>query len=129
MRGSIAVADKRREDAAMTDKILPHHLERKAMLYVRQSSAHQVLHNRESRALQYAMRDRLVALGWSEIETVDDDMGRSAAGSVARVGFERMVAEVCLGKVGAGSVALRTQQPRLAATDRDVPRGRHGADR
>ena len=73
MRGSIAVADKRREDAAMTDKILPHHLERKAMLYVRQSSAHQVLHNRESRALQYAMRDRLVALGWSEIETVDDD--------------------------------------------------------
>lgn len=85
----------------MTDKILPHHLERKAMLYVRQSSAHQVLHNRESRALQYAMRDRLVALGWSEIETVDDDMGRSAAGSVARVGFERMVAEVCLGKIGA----------------------------
>jgi len=47
----------------MTDKIGPHHLERKAMLYVRQSSAHQVLHNRESRALQYAMRDRLTSLG------------------------------------------------------------------
>jgi len=116
MRGSIAVADKRREDAAMTDKILPHHLERKAMLYVRQSSAHQVLHNRESRALQYAMRDRLVALGWSEIETVDDDMGRSAAGSVARVGFERMVAEVCLGKVGA--VAAR-EVSRFARNSRD----------
>src|SRR5665811_2320501 len=86
MRG--AVVDKRRESAAMTDNIQRHHLERKAMLYVRQSSTHQVLHNRESRALQYAMRDRLVALGWSEIETVDDDMGRSAAGSVARVGFE-----------------------------------------
>jgi DNA invertase Pin-like site-specific DNA recombinase len=83
------------------EKIRPHHLERKAILYVRQSSAHQVLHNRESGALQYAMRDRLLALGWSKIETVDDDLGRSAAGGVARIGFERMVAEVCLGKVGA----------------------------
>ena len=85
----------------MTDKIRPHHLERKAILYVRQSSARQVLHNRESSALQYAMRDRLTELGWSQIETVDDDLGRSAAGGVARAGFERMVAEVCLGKVGA----------------------------
>src|SRR6266478_7908823 len=52
----------------MSEKIRPHHLERKAILYVRQSSAHQVLHNRESSALQYAMRDRLTALGWSRIE-------------------------------------------------------------
>jgi hypothetical protein len=52
----------------ITDKIRPHHLERKALLYVRQSSAHQVLHNRESSALQYAMRDRLITLGWSEID-------------------------------------------------------------
>ena len=50
------------------DKVRPRHLERKAILYVRQSSAHQVLHNRESSALQYAMRDRLMALGWSEID-------------------------------------------------------------
>ena len=64
----------------MTDKIQPHHLERKAILYVRQSSAHQVLHNRESSTLQYAMRDRLTMLGWAQIETVDDDLGRSAAG-------------------------------------------------
>ena len=49
----------------ITDKVRPHHLERKALLYVRQSSAHQVLHNRESSALQYAMRDRLKELGWS----------------------------------------------------------------
>src|SRR6266446_1812621 len=68
----------------MSEKIRPHHLERKAILYVRQSSAHQVLHNRESSALQYAMRDRLTALGWSRIETVDDDLGRSAAGGFAR---------------------------------------------
>jgi DNA invertase Pin-like site-specific DNA recombinase len=85
----------------IADKICAHHLERKAILYVRQSSPHQVLHNRESGALQYAMRDRLTALGFAEIEVIDDDLGRSAAGGVQRAGFERMVAEVCLGKVGA----------------------------
>jgi DNA invertase Pin-like site-specific DNA recombinase len=98
------------------DKINPHHLARKAIVYVRQSSAHQVLHNPESRVLQYAMRDRLAVLGWSEIEVVDDDLGRSAAGGVARVGFERMVAEVCLGKVRA--VAAR-EVSRFARNSRD----------
>lgn len=98
------------------EKIGPHHLERKAILYVRQSSAHQVLHNRESSALQYAMRDRLAALGWSHIETVDEDLGRSAAGGVTRAGFDRMVAEVCLGKVGA--VAAR-EVSRFARNSRD----------
>src|ERR1700741_2639353 len=91
----------RRRLIMISDKVRPHHLQRKAILYVRQSSAHQVLHNRESSALQYAMRDRLMALGWSEVEVIDDDLGRSAAGGVQRAGFERMVAEVCLGKVGA----------------------------
>jgi DNA invertase Pin-like site-specific DNA recombinase len=100
----------------ITDKVRPHHLERKALLYVRQSSAHQVLHNRESSALQYAMRDRLMALGWSEIEIIDDDLGRSAAGGVPRAGFERMVAEVCLGKVGA--VCAR-EVSRFARNSRD----------
>src|ERR1700725_20174 len=100
----------------ITDKVQPHHLERKALLYVRQSSAHRVLHNRESSALQYAMRDRLTALGWSEIEVIDDDRGRSAAGGVARAGFDRMVAEVCLGKVGA--VAAR-EVSRFARNSRD----------
>jgi DNA invertase Pin-like site-specific DNA recombinase len=100
----------------IAEKIRPHHLERKAVLYVRQSSAHQVLHNRESRALQYAMRDRLAALGWSEIEIIDEDLGRSAAGSVQRAGFDRMVAEVCLGKVGA--VCAR-EVSRFARNSRD----------
>jgi len=99
-----------------SDKIRPHHRDRKAILYVRQSSTHQVLHNGESRALQYAMRERLQALGWSEIEIIDDDLGRSAAGGVARAGFERMVAEVCLGKVGA--VAAR-EVSRFARNSRD----------
>src|SRR5690349_16105840 len=100
----------------MSDKIKPHHLERKAVLYVRQSSAHQVAHNRESRLLQYAMRDRLHALGWNDVEIIDDDLGRSAAGTVARSGFERMVADVCLGKVGA--VAAR-EVSRFARNNRD----------
>jgi DNA invertase Pin-like site-specific DNA recombinase len=100
----------------MHEKIRRHHLERKAILYVRQSSAHQVLHNRESGTLQYAMRDRLTALGWSRVETVDGDLGRSTAGGVARAGFDRMVAEVCPGKVGA--VAAR-EVSRFARNSRD----------
>jgi DNA invertase Pin-like site-specific DNA recombinase len=100
----------------MSDKIKPHHLQRKAVLYVRQSSAHQVIHNRESRSLQYAMRERLAVLGWSDIEIIDDDLGISAAGTATRAGFERMVAEVCLGKVGA--VAAR-EVSRFARNSRD----------
>ncbi|SEP49574.1 Resolvase, N terminal domain [Rhodospirillales bacterium URHD0017] len=100
----------------ISEKIRPHHLERKALLYVRQSSVHQVQHNRESSALQYAMQGRLRALGWSEIEVIDDDLGRSAAGGVQRAGFERMVAEVCLGKVGA--VCAR-EVSRFARNSRD----------
>ncbi len=64
------------------DKIGPQHRARKAVLYVRQSSAHQVQHNRESQLLQYAMRDRLVLLGWSQIEVVD--VSRDDQGEIAR---------------------------------------------
>jgi DNA invertase Pin-like site-specific DNA recombinase len=99
-----------------SEKIGAQHRARKAVLYIRQSSAHQVQHNRESRSLQYAMRDRLAQLGWSEIEIIDDDLGCSAAGGTARPGFERMVAEVCLGKVGA--VAAR-EVSRFARNSRD----------
>ncbi|MBV8242046.1 MAG: recombinase family protein, partial [Hyphomicrobiales bacterium] len=64
----------------------------------------------------YAMRERLHELGWSEIEVIDDDLGRSANGAVTRAGFQRMVAEVCLGKVGA--VAAR-EVSRFARNSRD----------
>lgn len=100
----------------MSEKIKPHHLERKAILYIRQSSAYQVNHNLESQKLQYAMQERLQQLGWREIEVVDEDLGRSAAGTVTRAGFERMVAEVCLGKVGA--VAAR-EVSRFARNSRE----------
>src|SRR5882672_8565516 len=62
------------------------------------------------------MRDRLHALGWNDVEIIDDDLGRSAAGTVVRSGFERMVADVCLGKVGA--VAAR-EVSRFARNSRD----------
>lgn len=100
----------------MSEKIQPHHLQRKAVLYVRQSSAFQVHNNTESRNMQYAMRDRLRQLGWQEIEVIDEDLGRSAAGGVERIGFERMVAEVCMGRVGA--VAAR-EVSRFARNSRD----------
>jgi DNA invertase Pin-like site-specific DNA recombinase len=100
----------------MSEKIRTQHLERKAILYVRQSSPYQVMHNQESQKLQYAMEARLRQLGWREIEVIDDDLGRSAAGAVTRAGFERMVAEVCLGKVGA--VAAR-EVSRFARNSRE----------
>ena len=100
----------------MSEKIKTHHLTRKAILYVRQSSSYQVVNNEESRRLQYAMRERLEQLGWEQIEVIDEDLGCSAAGGVERQGFERMVAEVCLGKVGA--VAAR-EVSRFARNSRE----------
>ena len=100
----------------MSEKIKEQHLGRKALLYVRQSSQQQVLHNEESRRLQYAMQDRLRALGWTQIEVIDEDLGLSAGGLVERSGFQRMVAEVSLGRVGA--VAAR-EVSRFARNSRD----------
>jgi DNA invertase Pin-like site-specific DNA recombinase len=85
----------------MSDKIGLHHLTRRAVLYVRQSTTQQLQHNEESRRLQYAMTDRLRALGWKQVETIDEDLGKSAAGTVERSGFQRLVSEVSLGRVGA----------------------------
>src|SRR5437870_7293086 len=100
----------------MSDKIRPQHTARKAILYIRQSSAYHVTHNIESQKLQYAMEDRLQHLGWREIEVVDEDLGRSASGAVTRTGFERMVAQVCMGQVGA--VAAR-EVSRFARNSRE----------
>lgn len=100
----------------MSEKIQPQHRARKAVLYVRQSSAFQVANNQESSKLQYAMQARLRDLGFTEIEVIDEDLGRSAAGTVVRSGFERMVVEVSLGRVGA--VAAR-EVSRFARNSRE----------
>jgi len=100
----------------MSERIRPHHLERKAILYIRQSTPEQVAHNLESQRLQYAMQARLRDFGWREIEITDDDLGRSAGGTAVRPGFERMLAQVCLGQVGA--VAAR-ELSRFARNNRE----------
>jgi DNA invertase Pin-like site-specific DNA recombinase len=100
----------------MSDKIQAHHLQRKAILYIRQSSAYQVSHNVESGKLQYAMETRLRQLGWQEIEVVDEDLGCSAAGHVQRDGFEYVVAQVGLGRVG---VVAAREVSRFARNSRE----------
>ena len=88
--------------------------------------------NLESQKLQYAMQQRLRQLGWLEIDIVDDDLGRSAAGTVTRAGFERMVAEVCLGQVGAVAareVSRFARNSRMATAGRGVPGGGYSPDR
>src|SRR5215469_6969216 len=100
----------------MSEKVKSQHVGRKALLYVRQSSTYQVHHNLESQKLQYAMEQRLRTLGWRDVEVIDEDLGRSAAGTMARSGFERMVAQVCMGKIGA--VAAR-EVSRFARNSRE----------
>ena len=100
----------------MSEKIKPYHLARKAMLYVRQSSPSQLERNPESRRLQYGMKKRMMDFGWRKIEVVDEDLGRSADGHMDRRGFERMVAEVCLGKVG---VVAARELSRFARNSRE----------
>jgi|SRR5207302_2021174 len=96
----------------MSIKITPDHRDRQAYVYVRQSTADQLLHNHESRRRQYALTDRARALGWSEVVIVDDDLGRSGGG-VERPGFERLLLAICEARVG---IVLAVEASRLAAT-------------
>lgn len=96
-------------------KISPDHLARSAYVYVRQSTADQLRNNHESRRRQYALADRARALGWEEVVVIDDDLGVSAGG-VARPGFERLLAAICSGKVGA---VVSIEASRLARNGRD----------
>src|ERR1700719_185020 len=83
-------------------KITAAHLSRMAYLYVRQSTLRQVFENTESTQRQYALRQRAVALGWpaERIEVIDCDQGQSGASTAEREGFQKLVAEVGLGKAG-----------------------------
>ena len=96
-------------------KISPEHLARSAYVYVRQSTADQLRNNHESRRRQYALADRARLLGWSEVVVIDDDLGVSASG-VARPGFERLLAAICSGQVGA---VVSIEASRLARNGRD----------
>jgi DNA invertase Pin-like site-specific DNA recombinase len=85
-----------------SELITPQHLTRKAIIYIRQSSPHQVLTNQESLRLQYALRERAVALGWrtEEIEIIDGDLGLSGAATHYREGFKELLTRVTFGEVG-----------------------------
>ena len=72
-------------------KITAEHLGRGAFVYIRQSTADQLLHNPESRLRQYGLADCARQLGWTTVEVIDDDLGRSGGG-INRPGFERLLA-------------------------------------
>jgi excisionase family DNA binding protein len=96
-------------------KITAEHLSRSAYVYVRQSTADQLHHNHESRRRQYALAERARSLGWSDVVVIDDDLGVSGSG-VARPGFERLLAAICRGTVGA---VVSIEASRLARNGRD----------
>jgi DNA invertase Pin-like site-specific DNA recombinase len=84
-------------------KILSNHLERTAVVYLRQSTLKQVYEHRESTNRQYALRNRAVALGWPEerVLVIDEDLGHSGSSTVGRTGFHRLADDVAHGRVGA----------------------------
>ncbi len=97
------------------NRITSEHLSRSAIVYVRQSTMHQVRTHTESREWQYDLKIRAEQLGWPEVTVIDDDLGRSGGGTV-RPGFERMLAAVCRKEVG---VILAVDASRLARNGRD----------
>src|SRR6516162_7120487 len=96
-------------------KITPDHLARGAFIYIRQSTVDQLANNHESRRRQYGLADRVRALGWTDVTVIDDDLGRSGSG-VSRPGFERLLAAICEGRVGA---VFAIEASRLARNGRD----------
>ena len=75
-------------------KITAEHLCRSAIIYIRQSTCYQVVNNLESQRRQYGLAERARQLGWDDVQIVDDDLGRSGAGT-ARPGFEKLLAAIC----------------------------------
>jgi DNA invertase Pin-like site-specific DNA recombinase len=102
----------------IAQEITPQQLQRLACLYVRQSTLQQVFANNESTARQYALRERALALGWppERLVVFDQDLGHSGASTADRAGFQRLVAEVGLGKVG---LVLSLEVSRLARSSSD----------
>jgi Resolvase, N terminal domain len=91
------------------------HLAREAIVYVRQSTMDQVINNVESKRRQYGLVERARHLGWAQVSVIDDDLGRSGSG-VSRPGFEKLLAAICEGRVGA---VVSIEASRLARNGRD----------
>src|SRR6516165_12438828 len=107
-----------RIDPPPSPKIRPWHLDRAAAVYVRQSTPQQVLELQESTARQYALADRAVALGWprARVLVIDEDLGKSGQSIEGRPGFQRLLAEVALDRVG---LSLGLEMSRLARSCKD----------
>lgn len=105
-------------ESHQNNKVTANHLNRKAYLYIRQSSLKQVMENQESTQRQYALKERAIALGWpiEQIIIIDNDLGKSGAQSTARDGFQQLVAEVGLGKAG---IVMGLEVSRLARNSTD----------
>jgi len=97
------------------NKITADHLARRAYVYIRQSTPDQVKYNLESKRLQYGLADRARALGWRDVEVIDEDLGRSGEG-IPRSGFERLLRAVCEEQVGA---VFSIEASRLARNGRE----------
>jgi len=100
----------------MHPKITPDHLRRGAVVYVRQSTMGQVAEHTESQRRQYALVDSARSLGFASVMVIDDDLGRSGSGLVERPGFQKLVASVCSGSIGA---VFCIEASRLARNGRD----------
>lgn len=100
----------------MNPKLTNERLRRRAIVYLRQSSPEQVFQNRESQRRQYHLADQAHELGFRDVRVIDDDLGRTGSGLVERPGFQRLVAEVCSGEVGA---VFCIEASRLARNGRD----------
>jgi DNA invertase Pin-like site-specific DNA recombinase len=100
------------------DRITTAHRAKLLYVYVRQSSPGQVRHHQESTELQYRLVERAVLLGWprERVHVIDDDLGKSATSSNDRYGFQRLIAEVGLGKAG---LVMSLDASRLARNNRD----------
>ena len=99
-----------------SEKIRIDHLQRTALVYIRQSTLDQVRHHPESRRRQYDLAEHARGLGWTEVVVIDEDLGKSGATAGARAGFQRLVAEVSLGHAGA---VFGLEVSRLARNNRD----------
>src|SRR5262249_46686384 len=97
-------------------KITTDHLAKKALVYVRQSTPKQVLHNQESQRLQYALVEQARALGWHQIEVIDDDLNHNTSTNTQHVNFKKLLTTVVLGEVG---IVLSTEISRLSQTEKD----------
>src|SRR5262252_9396353 len=100
----------------MNPKIRPEHLARGAAVYIRQSSMGQVTEHTESKRRQYSLAESAREMGFASVITIDDDLGRSGSGLVPRPGFQKLVASVCSGSVGA---VFGIEASRLARNGRD----------